>query len=102
MATFWRRTQECGAGQSWGVSRTIGITRSVSCAYSLYSGKMRAIWGQRGSRSAEDATRARAVNRRVPTWTPALGSARRFLNQSGSWSAPPLEATTTKSSPEVP
>ncbi len=37
-----------------------------------------------------------------PTWTPALGSARRFLNQSGSWLAPPLEATTTKSSPDMP
>src|SRR6266508_4247666 len=91
-----------GLGQSCGASRTIGITRSVFCAYSSYSGKMRAIWAQRGLRSAEDATRARAVNRRVPTCTPTLGSAWRFLNHAGSSSAPPLEATTTKSSPEVP
>ena len=91
-----------GLGQSCGVSRTIGITRSVFCAYSSYSGKMRAIWAQRGLRSAGDATRARAVNRRVPTCTPTLGSAWRFLNHAGSLSAPPLEATTTESSPEVP
>src|SRR5207248_7305993 len=89
-------------GQSCGLSRTIGISRRVFCAYSLYSGKMLAIWAQRGSRSSGDATRARAVNRRVPTCTPTLGSAWRFLNHAGSSSEPALEATTTKSSPDVP
>ena len=78
------------------------MTRSVLWAYSSYNGKMRVIWAQRGRRSDGAATRARAVNRRVPTCTPTLGSARRFLNHSGSSSAPPLEATTTKSSPDVP
>jgi len=38
---------------------------------------MRTMWAQRGSRAAADATRA--VNR-VPTCTPTLGSAWRFLN----------------------
>ena len=51
---------------------------------------------------AGDATRALAVKRRVPTCTPTLGFARRFLNHAGSSSEPPLDATTTKSSPEVP
>ncbi len=35
-------------------------------------------------------------------WTPTLGSAWRFLSHAGSSSAPPFEATTTKSSPAVP
>src|SRR5207302_4775305 len=33
------RSQTRGGGQSCGVSRTIGITRLVFCAYSSYSGK---------------------------------------------------------------
>jgi hypothetical protein len=60
------------------------------------------IWTQRAVRSAADATRARAVNRRVPTCTPTLGSASRFMNHAGSFPAPALEATTTYWPPEVP
>ena len=58
--------------------------------------------GPEASRSDGVARRARQVNSFRSGLDSDLGSEMRFLNQSGSSSAPPLEATITKSSPDTP
>src|SRR5436305_6858731 len=80
-------------------STTTGMSRVVLRWYSSYGGQDSVISRQSSGFSSGVAVRARAVKRSPRTWTVTSGSATRFRYHEGCSSAPPLEATTTWSSP---
>src|SRR6266508_578802 len=86
-------------GRRIGRSTTTGRSRRAFLWYLAYSGKPSITRSHSRGLSSAVAGRARAGNRSAPTCTATSGSATRLRYQSGYLGSPPLDTTTTYSSP---